>query len=137
LPAIPYILLAPGGLPRRSRRLRRPAPMIAFGSAITKPDLYRRFTEVGIRRAAEPDSEVFAMPSVGSIFASYNALLDKAAGCDDLEALVLIHQDAEIVDRDFCDRARRALADPQVGAVGCVGAIDVRSIAWWEGSVTL
>ena len=30
-----------------------------------------------------------------------------------------------------------SLADPDVGVIGCVGAIGVRSIAWWEGSVTL
>ena len=50
---------------------------------------------------------------------------------------MLVHQDAEIVDADFCARVRRALADPDVAIVGCVGAIGVRSIAWWEGSVTL
>jgi hypothetical protein len=111
--------------------------MIAFGSAITKPHLYQRYAEVGIRRAAEPDSEVIALPSVGSIFASYNAVIEQAAALPDLEALVLVHQDAEIVDADFCARIRRVLADPEVGVVGCVGAIDVRSIAWWEGSVTL
>ena len=111
--------------------------MITFGSAITKPDVYRRFAEVGILRAAEPDSKVIALPSIGSIFTSYNAILDQAAAFADLEALVLVHQDAEIVDPDFCARARRPLSDPGVGAIGCVGAIDVRSIAWWEGSVTL
>ena len=110
--------------------------MIAFGSSITKPDIYGACAEVGIRRAAEPDSEVFALPSIGSICRSYNALLDRAAELDDLEALVLVHQDAEIVDADFCARARRALEDPEVAIVGCVGAIGVRSIAWWEGSVT-
>jgi hypothetical protein len=31
---------------------------------------------------------------------------------------------------------RRALEHPDVGVVGCVGAVGVRSIAWWEGSVT-
>ena len=77
------------------------------------------------------------MPSVGSIFASYNALLDEFSARDDLEALVLIHQDAEIIEPDFCQIVRRALADPQVGLAGCVGAIGVRSIAWWEASVTL
>ena len=43
------------------------------------------------------------------------------------------------------DRRRRpvrqgpggARATPTSAVVGCVGAIDVRSIAWWEGSVTL
>jgi hypothetical protein len=111
--------------------------MIAFASAITQPDLYRRCAEPGIRRAAEPDSEVVALTSSGSIFQSYNQLLDKAAAYDDLEALILIHQDAEIIDEDFCQKVRQALSDSDVGLVGCVGAIGVRSIAWWEGSVTL
>jgi len=110
--------------------------MIAFGCAITRPDDYRAAAEVGIRLAAEPDSEIFAGPSIGSIFESYNALLERAAPCPDLEALVLVHQDTEIVDQDLCRRVRLALADPAVGLVGCVGAVGVRSIAWWEGSVS-
>jgi hypothetical protein len=110
--------------------------MIAFGSSVTKPDVYRRCAEPGIRRAAEPDSEILQMAAIGSIFRSYNALMDQFADRDDLEALVLVHQDAEIVDVDFCAIVRRVLADPDVGLVGCVGAIGVRSIAWWEASVT-
>jgi hypothetical protein len=110
--------------------------MIAFGSAITRPDVYGRCAEPGIRRAAEAGSELLALPSVGSIFRSYNALLDRAAELDELEALVLVHQDAEIVDEDFCHKVRDALSDPDVAVAGCVGAIGVRSIAWWEGSVT-
>jgi hypothetical protein len=111
--------------------------MFAFASAVTKPELYRRCAEPGIRRAAEPDSEIDAFPSIGSIADSYNALMDEAAAYEHLEGLVLVHQDAEIMDPDLCAKARRALADPDVGVVGCVGAIGVRSIAWWEGSVTL
>jgi hypothetical protein len=111
--------------------------MIAFGAAITKPDVYRECALPGIRRAAEPGSEVFEHEATGSIFHSYNALLDRAAALDDLEALVLVHQDAEIVDADLCATIRRTLADPEVGLIGCVGAIGVRTIAWWEGSVTL
>jgi hypothetical protein len=110
--------------------------MIAFGTSITSPDAYRLYAEPGIKRAAEPDSEIFPFAAAGSIFRSYNLLLDKAAELDDLEAFVLVHQDAEIVDADFCQKVREALADPDVGVVGCVGAIGVRSIAWWEGSVT-
>src|SRR3954447_6509321 len=111
--------------------------MIAFACSITKPDLYTRSAEPGIRRAAEPDSELIGRPAVGTIFRSYNALLDQFAARDDFEALVLVHQDTEIVSTDFCPRIREALADPEVGIVGCVGAIGVRSIAWWEASVTL
>jgi hypothetical protein len=111
--------------------------MIAFGCSITMPDQFRRCAEPGIRRAAEADSAHYALPAVGSIADSYNAMLDRAAQHDDLEALVLVHQDAELMDGDLCAKVRETLRDPAVGLVGCVGAIDVRSIAWWEGSVTL
>src|SRR5215207_835128 len=111
--------------------------MIAFASSVTKPAVYAGCAEPGIGRCAEPDSEVVAEPATGSISHSYNALLDRFAGREDLEALVLLHQDTEIVDTDFCRRARQALSDPSVGVAGCVGAIGVKSIAWWEGSVTL
>jgi hypothetical protein len=99
--------------------------------------VYRQCAEPGIRRAAEPDSEIYELASTGSIFRNYNALLDRAAEHDDLEALVLVHQDTEIVEGGFCQVVRRALADPDVGVAGCVGAVGVRSIAWWEGSVAL
>ena len=94
--------------------------------------------EPGIRRARRARLGDRGPPSIGSIFHSYNALLDEFAGRDDLEALVLVHQDAEIIDADFCATiVREALRDPEVGVVGCVGAVGVRSIAWWEASVTL
>jgi glycosyl transferase family 2 len=110
--------------------------MIVFGTSITDPEMYGRCAEPGIRLAAEPGSEVIANAAAGSLFRSYNLILDSLADRDDVEAVVLLHQDAEIADPDFCVKLRRALADPQVGVVGCVGAIGVRSIAWWEGSVT-
>src|SRR5581483_2444755 len=110
--------------------------MIVFGCSITQPDTYRRCAEPGIRLLAEPDSEIVANAAAGSLARSYNLIMNQAAEHDDLEALVLVHQDAEIVDPEFCSKLRAALKDPDVGAVGLVGAIDVRSIAWWEGSVT-
>ncbi len=110
--------------------------MILFACSITDAAKYRRCAEPGIRLAAEPDSEVLASAAAGSIFRSYNLLMDTASEREDLEALVLLHQDAEITNADFCANLRAALADPDVGVVGCVGAVGVRSIAWWEGSAT-
>jgi hypothetical protein len=112
--------------------------MIAFGCTITDQDLYLRCAEPGIRLAAEADSLIFARASAGSLFRSYNVLLDEIAARDDLqnlEALVLLHQDSEIVSPDLCQTLRAAFADPDVAIVGCAGAIGVRSIAWWEGSI--
>lgn len=112
------------------------APMILFGTAVTDLETYDRCAAPGIRLAAEPDSEVVAHQSAGSLFRNYNLLLDQAAAREDLEALVLVHQDAEIVDPDFCAKIRQALSDPEVAIVGCAGAVGVRGIAWWEGAVT-
>jgi hypothetical protein len=110
--------------------------MIAFGCAVTQPDAYERWAARGIARAREPDSAVYPNSSAGSIFRAYNLLLDLAGEHEDLEALVLLHQDVEIVDEHFCAKLRAALSDADVGVVGCVGALDARSLAWWEGSVT-
>ena len=113
--------------------------MFAFGVAVTEDEIFRDCAGPGIELAAEPDTEALVHGAVGSIFRSYNMLLDQAAAherFDDLEALVLIHQDAGIEDPDFLPKIREALSDPEVAIVGCAGAIDVRSIAWWEGSVT-
>jgi hypothetical protein len=109
--------------------------MIAFGTAITDPEKYERFAGPGIRRVREPDSRVFPHQSTGSLFRNYNLILDLAGEDPELEALALIHQDAELMDPDFCTKVREALADPDVAIIGLVGAIGVRSIAWWEGSV--
>jgi len=110
--------------------------MIAFGSAITDPYKYENACGRGIALAGEPDSAVLARAAAGSIYKSYNLVLDEAANLDGLEALVMLHQDAEIVDADFCRKVRESLAEPDVGVVGAVGAVGVRSIAWWDGSVT-
>ncbi len=110
--------------------------MIAFGVAITEPEPYLRYTEPGIRIASEPDSEILRVAAVGTFGRSYNLLLEAAAKLPDLEALVLAHPHAEIVDREFCSKVRHALADPDVAVVGCLGASEPRSIAWWEGTVS-
>jgi hypothetical protein len=110
--------------------------MIAFGSSMTSPEAYELMAKRGIMSVAEPDSPVFAYQAAGSIFRSYNLMLEQAEAHDDLEALVLVHQDAEIVDPEFCAKVREVLRDPEVGVVGCVGAVEAGSIAWWEGSVS-
>ena len=82
--------------------------MIVFASSITEPDTYRRCAEPGITRcAAEPDSEVMPTSAAGSLFRSYNLILDRVAERDDLEALVLVHQDAEIADPRVLRQAPR------------------------------
>lgn len=110
--------------------------MIVFGTAITLPEQYERWAEPGIRRVMEPDSKILAHQTTGSLFRNYNLMLDMARDEPDLEALVIVHQDTELVESDFCSKVREVLSDPDAAIAGCVGAIGVRSIAWWEGAVT-
>jgi hypothetical protein len=84
--------------------------MIAFGTSITSAEAYDEYARPGIARVAEPDSEVLSYQAAGSIFRSYNLLLDHASKLENLEALVLVHQDAEIVESDFCAKLREAIA---------------------------
>ncbi|MFI5121704.1 MAG: glycosyltransferase [Vicinamibacteria bacterium] len=112
--------------------------MIVVASAVTDPEVFERCAQAGVRRLqeAEPEIEMIVYASVGSIFRNYNLIMDKVKDRDDVEALVLLQQDAEIQDPEFTAKIRAALADPEVAVVGCAGAVDVRSIAWWEGSIT-
>jgi hypothetical protein len=110
--------------------------MIVFGCSITSPDIYSEAAEKGFNLVAEPDSVIMANAAAGSLMRSYNLIMEKVAEMNGVEALVLCHQDAELTSPDFCSIVRASLKDPDVGVVGCVGALDVRNIAWWEGSVT-
>jgi hypothetical protein len=110
--------------------------MIAFTTAVVDPEAYRRYARPGIERAAEPGAAIQAYEAVGSAARSGNLLLDRAAGLEDLEALVVVDQAAEITDAALCATVRRVLADPEVAVAGCVGATGVRGIAWWDGAVT-
>jgi GT2 family glycosyltransferase len=107
--------------------------MIAFAACVGSEEKFRRFALPGIRLASEPDSVVAEVTTDSSIFSAYNEVLEALADRDDLEALVLLHEDTEIVDSAFCEKVRRRLAEPDVAIVGVVGARGVRSLAWWEG----
>ena len=89
-------------------------PMIAFG-IVHHPARTSTARARSPGSAARPSPTPWSTPCrrAGTIFESYNALLDRAAAREDLEALVLVHQDAEIVDADLCATIRAALARPR------------------------
>jgi hypothetical protein len=110
--------------------------MFVFGCPVTEPELYELHAEHGIRRAAEPDSVILAQAAPRSPAHVYNVLLDQAARLEGLEALILIHEEAEILDPDFCATVRSVLSDPAVAVIGCAGGVGLRGMAWWDGAPT-
>ena len=107
--------------------------MIAFAACVGSEEKFRRYALPGVQLAAEHDSVVAEATTDRSIFTAYNEVLDAVGGRPDLEALVLLHEDTEIVDRELCAKLRRRLADPSVAVVGPIGARGVASLRWWEG----
>lgn len=107
--------------------------MIAYGICIGSEEKYQRCARPGLLACAAPDAPIAESRDNPSIFPAYNEILDAFSPADDLEALVLLHEDVELRDPRFEEKLRAALADDTVGVVGVIGARDVRSLAWWEG----
>ena len=108
--------------------------MIAFGCATTSESEYRAFAEPSIRRLAERGSLVMRRHGYDSIQEPYNEMLARAGERDDLEAVVLLHQDLSIEDPFFLGKLRSLLAaSDDVAVIGAVGARGVDSLAWWDG----
>lgn len=111
--------------------------MIAYAACVGDPAKLARCAAPGLRRAMR-DGDAFAELTAdrGSLAAAYDEALEHFAQVPDLEALVLLHEDTELLDADFGDRVRRTFAAaPDVAVCGVVGARGVTSLAWWEGEV--
>jgi hypothetical protein len=108
--------------------------MIAFGCATTDDEEYRAYAAPSIERVAEPGALLMRRHGYDSIQEPYNEMLDEAGRRDDLEAVVLLHQDLSIEDGQFLAKVRALLAaSPDVAVIGSAGARGVRGLAWWEG----
>jgi Glycosyltransferase like family len=112
-----------------------PPAVIAFGSATTNEREYRAYAAPTVERLAEADSLLMRRHGCDSIHQPYNEMLAEAAEHDDLEAVVLLHQDVSIEDDLFLPRVRALLAaSDDVAVIGSAGARNVSGLAWWEGS---
>ena len=85
------------------------------------------------------DRPLFAAYNQASIAEAYNAILGSCRnghGWTWYDALVLLHDDLEIVDtvEYFEERVREAVAQPDVALVGVAGGYGVGSLAWWNAN---
>lgn len=106
--------------------------MVVFGVAVTDREAFETIALPSIRRVAEPDSVVLTRHDRHSIQEPYNELLDEVASYKALEALVLLHQDLELLDDSLLRRARPLLDRSGVGLVGAFGGRRVPPHYWSE-----
>lgn len=63
---------------------------------------------------------------------AYNTILDRAISHPDCQALILVHDDVQVVDGSFRGKILAALSEPQVGIVGPIGGANLTSARWWN-----
>ena len=84
----------------------------------------------------EPPDTLLTARDATSITSVYNHFIDEARAMSDVEALVLLHDDVILQDRNFAPRVRRVLRDPTVGVIGVVGGSRLCNMSFWEGRTT-
>lgn len=109
--------------------------MIAFGALVADDVKFTRCADKGIQLAREADSRTIVRRSASSMAGGYNSILAEVRDDHTVEALVLLHEDTEITDPDFCAKVRAAFRDPTVGLLGVVGATNVTHLAYWHGNL--
>lgn len=109
--------------------------MIVYGACVANEAKYSNSVE-SIRTHCDPAPTLLRASTRTSIAEAYNQLLREVRELPDAEALVLMHEDVEILDHQFETKIRRILADrPAVGLIGAIGGRDVTSLRWWRGVV--
>jgi hypothetical protein len=110
--------------------------MIAFAACIASHEKFGTHAATAVNRALQPGDVFAELTTTSSIHEAYNEALEHFSTVDELEALVLMHEDVELLAPElFAGRVRRALADPSVAIAGAVGARRVPGLAWWEGEI--
>jgi predicted O-methyltransferase YrrM len=106
--------------------------MIIFGTCIGNQEKYDWIDLPSIRKVAAPDDVILTRTGQSGICKPYNEFILEARRRPDCEALVLLHEDAEILDPDFRAKALTAVKDPTVGVAGLIGGSGLRDQAWWH-----
>lgn len=91
--------------------------------------------EKNILTRVEPENLIVRRHQT-SIAEAYNTVLARCQYTEEIDAVVLLHDDLEIIDEQFETKILKALADPTVAIVGVIGAEQMpRNLAWWNFNI--
>ena len=109
--------------------------MFAFGVCIGNEEKYRSTAEPALMRTVRSGDQIIEVRRQSSIHLAYNRIIDQVREQQNLEGLILLHEDLEIRDALFHSKVKSAFLGDKVGIVGSIGAVGVNSLAWWEGQI--
>ena len=107
--------------------------MIGFGTAVGPRGTFATMTLPSITATAGTGALILERQDADSLASAYNSMIAEALAVPDLEALVLLHDDVVIEDRNFVARIRRLLQATDVGVIGVVGASRLHGLRYWDG----
>jgi SAM-dependent methyltransferase len=98
---------------------------------------YRSVALPSIEAAVHADDLVLASSGdLHGIAAVYNQFIEQARQRADCQALVLVHDDVEIIDANFRAKVLAAVGDVGVGVAGVIGGSQLTSTKWWDARRT-
>lgn len=100
---------------------------VAYGCCVGSWDKFTRYAAPSVPEGRR----LLAKFGYPGIVPAYNEVLDTVQHWDDLEALVLLHDDLELLDLQAEAKLVAPLRDPDVGLVGVAGGGGA-SIYWWN-----
>ena len=86
--------------------------MICHGCCVGPTNHFEELALAALSAVREPRDRLLTVRDAHSITSAYKSLIDQARGITDMEALVLLHDDVVLYDRNFAPRVRRVLRDP-------------------------
>lgn len=106
--------------------------MIAVGCCIGPGNRFSRIAGPALRRVLDPEDALHTITDASGICAAYNSVLEQAWAEGECRAVVLVHDDLELLDGARAVVAEAA-AEPGVGLIGIAGGRDLAWGKWWSG----
>jgi hypothetical protein len=103
--------------------------MIGYGTCVGSWEKYAKYLAPWIAAGPRPSKAITDQPSIAI---GYNRILDHFRG-QVLDAVILLHDDLEILDPGAEAKLLAPLADPDVALVGVAGGKSDQSLHWWRG----
>lgn len=107
--------------------------MIIFGLCIADGQRYEKIAGPSLETVKSHVDIVLTDDGASGICAAYNRFIAVARDNPSCRALVLMHDDVVILDSNFRAKVLSAVAEPDVGIVGAIGASGLRNGTWWSG----
>ncbi len=109
--------------------------MIAAVICVGNEKTYQSVAAPSISRQDVDGLAVFEVRNQNSIHMAYNRSLAEIRELN-CETAILMHEDVSFKDSTLFEKIRDyLLSNPDVAVTGPVGALNVRSLAWWEGEM--